>query len=175
MSAVSFDILRQKHPHLNGPELAQMVEVLPEADQAACWQRLANRAADRHHVRDGAPLPKLGRRKAARPRPIPGHRSHHPTFTAADDPLKEIPAETYLEVLAPNSEPNRGRCRCPLPDHEDRNPSASYKGRVWMCHRCGIGGDVYTLGSALSGLADRGDEFCELRRWLAERMLAVVA
>jgi hypothetical protein len=58
-----------------------------------------------------------------------------------------------------------------LPDHEDLNPSASYSGTVWYCHRCSVGGGIFTLAAALTGLRERGEDFNELRRWTAERLV----
>lgn len=46
--------------------------------------------------------------------------------------------------------PDRGSWRkseCPLPDHEDTNPSASVNEEAcrWRCHTCDKGGDVFDL------------------------------
>lgn len=154
------------------------------APDLALWERVRIKSADRHHVRDGLPLLQLGRDYSGR-NSRAASRCTHQTERSREtrcvserthhDPLKAIDAEIYLEILAPESEPSRGRCRCPLPNHEDRNPSASYTGTVWYCHRCATGGDIYTLGSQLLGLAERGEDFLELRRELAGRMLGAAA
>lgn len=46
--------------------------------------------------------------------------------------------------------PDRGgwvKSECPLPDHEDTNPSASVNEDAcrWRCHTCDKGGDVWDL------------------------------
>jgi len=50
----------------------------------------------------------------------------------------------------------RGRqfvCRCPLPGHDDATPSFSVQPekRVWYCHGCHRGGDVFTLAMHMLG------------------------
>ena len=151
---------------------------LPESERRRMEQRRLVQIDDRRYV-DG-----LVAFKSRKPRRV-GARSRSPfstrevnfSPTSVDDwrrgteALATIPAETYLEVLAPESEPHRGKCRCPLPDHEDNNPSATYRDSVWYCHVCATGGGIFTIGAAISGLSDHGSEFVELRRWLAERML----
>ena len=92
-------------------------------------------------------------------------------WRSGTEALASLPAECYLAILAPESDPRRGRCRCPLPDHEDNNPSATYRDSVWYCHVCATGGGIFAIGAAISGLSDHGSDFVELRRWLAERML----
>lgn len=173
--SLTFDTLGREHPRHSGPELLAMFEILPDSDRAACWRRLAIRAADRHYSRGDLPLVKLRRR----PKPVRKHRPARSAQTAArdadwqrgTDALAAIEAETYLTLLAPESEPARGRCHCPHPAHDDNNPSASYRDNLWNCFSCGAGGDVFTLGSALSGLSTRGRDFNELRQWLADRLL----
>ncbi len=80
--------------------------------------------------------------------------------------LRAIEAELYLATLVPESSPARGICRCPLPnDHEDRHPSASYKGTAWYCYRCGIGGGLFTLAAAITGRTTTGPDFIEVVNW----------
>lgn len=80
----------------------------------------------------------------------------------------------YLGLPAP-----RGRAiRCPLPEHDDRHPSASIYGERdgesprWWCHTCARGGDVLDLVEAVRGgdrrgaiafLADRAGLYVGLR------------
>lgn len=44
--------------------------------------------------------------------------------------------------------------RCPFPDHDDRTPSFSVSPakRLWTCHGCHRGGDIFTLAGQLHGL-----------------------
>ena len=39
------------------------------------------------------------------------------------------------------------KAQCPIPDHEDSNPSASINEDAcrWRCHACDRGGDIYDL------------------------------
>lgn len=71
-----------------------------------------------------------------------------------------------IQVLGPD----RGgwmKCQCPLPDHEDSNPSASVNEEAgrWRCHTCDKGGDVWDIVLALE---DDISTFPEARRRAAE-------
>jgi DNA primase len=53
--------------------------------------------------------------------------------------------------------PDRGgwrKAQCPIPDHEDRNPSASVNTEEgkWHCFACGRGGDGYDIIGEREGL-----------------------
>ena len=51
------------------------------------------------------------------------------------------------------------KAQCPIPDHEDRNPSASVnisEGKFW-CHACGRGGDGYDIIREREGFAGFSD------------------
>lgn len=80
-------------------------------------------------------------------------------------------------------EPNVGSKRknimisCPMPDHADKVPSADINldegpGGLWHCHRCGIGGDKYTIAAIRFGfdLSDyqSKENFPKLREAMAE-------
>ena len=49
------------------------------------------------------------------------------------------------------------KAECPLPDHEDRNPSASINEDAcrWHCHTCDTGGDAVDIVRVLEGLDTR--------------------
>jgi len=53
----------------------------------------------------------------------------------------------------------RGKVRCPTPEHEDRNPSASLNAETgaWKCHGCGARGDAVSLYGDRLGLTDFAD------------------
>lgn len=96
--------------------------------------------------------------------------------TSADDVLLRVPPPVYFEVLARVDVPLKGgNIHCPL--HDDRTPSCRVYAepeRGWICFAgCG-GGTIYDLASALTALGTRGAAFIELRRWVAERLLAEV-
>ena len=54
-------------------------------------------------------------------------------------------------------------CRCPLPNHEDRNPSfyVNPAKQVWKCHGCGRGGSVIDLHMVLHNMTD-GEAMADL-------------
>ncbi len=91
-------------------------------------------------------------------------------ITAALDNLRTIPAAEYLEPVAGVEPLPGGRVRCPLPDHDDRNPSASYRDCFWFCHCCGTGGDLFALVAAITGRSTTGPDFLDVARWAAERL-----
>lgn len=161
-------------PNLSSSDRRLLFDALPERTQDRMWHRLAVQIDDRRYADGLAAFTSL---KPTRRPASPTVHATNRTRSVSDDwrrgteALASIPAETYLEVLTPESEPHRGKCRCPLPDHEDNNPSATYRDSVWFCHVCGTGGGIFRLGSALSGHHDHGPEFTNLRKWLAERLL----
>lgn len=152
-----------------------LFDALPKPVQDRMWKRLAEQTDDRRYADGLVEFKSRKPKQKRRSRPIRALSPSVEEWRRGTEALASISAETYLSVLSPESDPDRGRCRCPLPDHEDRNPSATYKDSVWYCHVCATGGGIFTLGSALSGLGDRGDDFCDLRKWLAERLLRVAA
>lgn len=190
MAGVTFNELHRAMSRAAGPTRMEAFYTQDEAEQKVAWDHLAGDSADRHFLNGHLPF------QSRKPKPVKRDQLYEAskvtTIVASFDPprseraardwergteaLNSIPAETYLEILVPDSEPSRGKCRCPWPnDHEDNNPSATYNETVFNCFPCGKGGGIFQLGSALTGLADRGDQFIELRRWLIEQMLGVNA
>lgn len=108
---------------------------------------------------------------SARKKPATGPRRHlhRDDLDRALDDLRAIPAAEYLEPIAGVEPLPGGRVRCPLPEHEDRRPSASFRGVCWYCHRCGEGGDLLDLAATISGLSLTGD-FLAVATWAAERL-----
>jgi hypothetical protein len=90
----------------------------------------------------------------------------------AADPLQRIPPALYFRDLA-GVEPDRGgKVCCPLPAHEDPDPSCHVydsPAKGWYCYGCGRGGDIYELAGALWGLRREGGAFIELRKLLHKR------
>ncbi len=169
-----FDALRARFDGLTGADWLDLFESLPEHVKDAMWQRERVQIDDRRFANGSGPF--VSRRPKRTRRSAPA-RSFLPSdeWRRGTEALASIPAETYLSVLVPDTDPNRGKCHCPLPDHDDNNPSCTYKDSVWYCHVCATGGGIFQLGSALSGLGDHGDQFGDLRCWLADRMLGVAA
>jgi hypothetical protein len=86
--------------------------------------------------------------------------------------LQRIAPPLYFRELA-GVEPDRGgKVCCPLPDHDDPDPSCHVYGAAaqgWYCYGCGRGGDIYELAGALWGLRREGREFIQLRGLLERR------
>jgi hypothetical protein len=87
-----------------------------------------------------------------------------------DDPIKAVPARTYLLAIANVEVAASGSCRCPHPDHEDRRPSAMVYGSRWKCFGCGAGGSVIDLAEAYSGIPATGASYWELRDWIVDQL-----
>jgi hypothetical protein len=89
----------------------------------------------------------------------------------ARDPAKQVPPPAYFRLLAGVPVPERGGdVRCPLPDHQDENPSCRVypaPDQGWRCHGCGRGGSIYDLASLLErgpwGRALREQQFRRVR------------
>jgi hypothetical protein len=109
-------------------------------------------------------LPQRRRARRRSARPLNSQR--------ASDRLQRIPPALYFRELA-GLEPDRGgKACCPLPDHDDPDPSchvyeAAEQG--WYCYGCGRGGDIYELAGALWGFRREGRQFVELRELLEKR------
>jgi hypothetical protein len=92
---------------------------------------------------------------------------------ASDDPLRRIPASQYLLALAGTEVSPTGICRCPMPAHPDRRPSAKCYGVRWHCFACGASGGIYELGAEVYGLETTGSDFLRLRELIAQALLGV--
>jgi hypothetical protein len=109
-------------------------------------------------------------------------RPHHGTATSTstgsdavefdhEDPLKRIPATEYLPVIAGTEVLSSGRCRCPMPDHEDVHPSAKAYGTRWKCFSCGEKGGIIEVASATYGIGTTGPDYLLLRDRIVEAFL----
>ena len=173
MNKQTFEIFQRPLPGLSGADRLLLFHALPQSVQDQMWRNHAVRIAVRRFMDDEAAF------QSRRPKPKcrPTRSESCQLLRSPEDlhrgteALASIPAEVYIPALTDSEPLPGGRVRCPLPDHDDLHPSATYKGSVFYCHRCGEGGGVFQLGSALSGLPDRGDQFPQLRAWVAERML----
>jgi hypothetical protein len=88
-----------------------------------------------------------------------------------DDPLRRIPATEYLPVIAGVEVSSNGRCRCPMPDHEDLHPSAKAYGARWHCFACGAGGSIIDLAVAIYGIEPSGPDYWRLRDRILEALV----
>jgi hypothetical protein len=98
----------------------------------------------------------------------------------AQDGARRIPPPVYFRLLAGIDVPERGGdVRCPLPDHDDQNPSCRVypsPDRGWVCFGCQRGGSIYDLASLLDcGPGGRrgalhGEDFKRVRRRVHERL-----
>jgi len=151
-----------------------LLDSLPEHVLGSMYAAERILVNDRHFA-DGSREFVSAKKKWTRAKKIPNGSVTPQDWRRGTEVLAAIPAETYIPILTGSEPLPGGRVSCPLPDHEDRNPSATYKDAVWFCHRCGEGGGIFTLAAAITGRRDHGDEFCELRKWVAEQMLGAAA
>ena len=88
-----------------------------------------------------------------------------------DDPLRDIPAATYVPLLTGQQLGRDGKVQCPF--HEDWNPSlhAYDSDGGWYCFQCREGGSIIDLGARLYGIEPRGRGFHDIRRRLAADLL----
>jgi hypothetical protein len=160
---------------LSGHERRELFESLPNSWQGDAWTVLRQQVEGRRLL-DGeidfaelAPIGAAAQTLRQRNGSAGIGRSGH------DDPLLEIPPPAYFEVLVGEFVPERGgMIRCPLPGHEDREPSCRVYGepeRGWTCFGCGRGGSIYDLAAAVTTLGTRGEDFNRLREWIAQRFL----
>ncbi|MGI8803270.1 MAG: DNA-primase RepB domain-containing protein [Solirubrobacteraceae bacterium] len=92
-----------------------------------------------------------------------------------DDVLRTLDPATYVQALTGEHVPASGTIRCPLPDHQDDTPSFhAYPDADsgWYCFGCARGGTIYDLAAQLWGVDTRGASFHDLRRRVAETLLA---
>ncbi len=79
----------------------------------------------------------------------PDHRPDAATIKQA------LPIPTYLagRGIGLDQRGQRLWARCPLPGHEERTPSftVTLDGRLWYCHGCHRGGDLFALHMHLTG------------------------
>jgi hypothetical protein len=117
------------------------------------------------HPKPPPPDPETVRRRAER--------------NALDDARRVAPP-VYFRLLAGVEVPERGGdIRCPLPDHDEQNPSCRVyptPERGWVCFGCQRGGSIYDLASLLErGPGGRrgalqGGEFKRVRRRVYEAL-----
>lgn len=92
----------------------------------------------------------------------------------AVDDARRVPPRVYFGLLAGVEVPDRGGdIRCPLPDHDEQDPSCRVyptPERGWVCFGCQRGGTIYDLASPLErGPGGRrgalhGEDFKRVRR-----------
>jgi hypothetical protein len=106
--------------------------------------------------------------------PEPRQQSNGQRPVDSADVLLTIAPAVYFKTLAGTEVGHDSKTRCPLPDHQDADPSCHVyddADRGWYCYGCGRGGSIYDLARELSGIGDRGGDFHELRDWIARRLL----
>jgi hypothetical protein len=111
------------------------------------------------------------------PPPDPAILRRWARWNAADD-ARRIPPPVYFLLLCGLAVPEAGGdVRCPLPDHDEQNPSCRVYPRPeqgWVCFGCQRGGTIYDLASLLAGGpggrrgALHGKNFIELKRRVRE-------
>lgn len=85
------------------------------------------------------------------PRPAPAPRPPGMGETLSEEIKRRLPVEDYLGV------PAGRKILCPLPDHDDGNPSCHIYGgnEGWYCHGCQRGGSVIDLVMHRDGIDER--------------------
>ena len=107
-----------------------------------------------------------------------------PSERNALDDARRVPPPVYFRLLAGIAVPERGGdVRCPLPDHDEQNPSCRVyptPEEGWVCFGCQRGGSIYDLASLLDHGpggrrgALRGEDFKRVRREVWE-LLGIAA
>jgi CHC2 zinc finger/RepB DNA-primase from phage plasmid len=100
------------------------------------------------------------------------------TVLDAHDPLRQISATEYVPALTGRHPTWAGKITCPFHGGgEERTPSFHvYDGDGgWYCFGCERGGTIIDLGALLYGIEPRGPGYHEVRRRLADELLAAVA
>lgn len=89
------------------------------------------------------------------------------------DPLQRFAPADYFQLLA-GVEPDReGKVCCPLPAHDDPEPSCHVyetAAQGWYCFGCDRGGDIYELAGGMWGLDTHSREFREIRQRLDDEL-----
>jgi hypothetical protein len=85
------------------------------------------------------------------------------------DPLRRISPPDYFRSLAGLERDWAGKVSCPLPGHDDPDPSCHVyetAAEGWYCYGCGGGGDIYELAGELWRMRREGREFLAIRERL---------
>lgn len=92
-----------------------------------------------------------------------------PHRPSSPDPLRAIPAATYVQILT-GARPNEaGKLLCPF--HAEQTPSLQlYPDNTWFCFGCRRGGSIYDFAARLWRIMPRGENFIILRARLAATM-----
>jgi hypothetical protein len=152
---------------------AEWFRFLTASEQDECWNARAegcrswNEAEWLCEKRFYEPyVPREKRRSQDRGTASTSSRSTRVVFDRWGDALHAIPAREYVQALADVEVSSSGRVRCPLPDHEDRNPSFQVYDDGWHYFGCNRGGSIIDFGAALYGIEPRGSGYREIRQRL---------
>ena len=151
-------------PEALAADTAELFYNLPEHTQEGVWRALRRGCDDLNDFLNEGFTGDIS---------APGkHRGSevHSLRPLGNDPLRAIPLPVVFEILT-GRVPRSGMVRCPLPDHDDREPSCHVGDELFFCHGCGAGGSAIDLGAHLYGIESRGHGYFEIRRRLAEDLL----
>jgi hypothetical protein len=158
-------------PDLPGWASAELFRYADPELQQDCWDDLGERC--RLRIASELDYERRAVEEWPRKRRTPHHGTAANTSTGTErvelstgDPLKSIPAATYLPALTGELVSSNGRTRCPRPDHPDERPSAKCYGTRWYCFSCGAGGSIIDAAAAIYGLDPTGRGWFEVRRRL---------
>jgi hypothetical protein len=108
------------------------------------------------------------RRKLERRRQLIGREADAESQREA---LLDLPSDEWLLALTGVEMPTGRRVSCPLPGHEDSEPSCRFYASTFYCFSCGRGGDVFRFAGELWGVSWDGRSFATLRKRLVELLL----
>lgn len=151
---------RERDPGALGTTTAELFYNLPEQAQEGVWRAL----------RRGCDHPNNFLNEGFTGISAPGGEVRSLRPLGDDDPLRAIPLPVVFEILT-GRVPRSGMVRCPLPDHDDWEPSCHVGDELFFCHGCRAGGSAIDLGAELYGIQPRGHGYFEIRRRLAGDLL----
>ena len=166
LGGFSFSEFTQLWPDWPSHVRALAFDTLSPREQQECWDDLADRCRLRNeeeYLYESRLYQEWPPRKRSMPHGTPRNAATGCAHFPDDDPLKRILAAEYLAALAGVDVASSGRTRCPMPDHEDRHPSAYAYGTRWRCFACGAGGSIIDLAAAIYGIEPRGQGYLAIR------------
>jgi hypothetical protein len=142
--SLSFPEWHARWPDWPGHGRLAGFEALPQRDQDACWDDLAEqcrRWTDAEYLLEQRryeewPAPKRHQR-VQRSTAATSTRPGVVVVSSTDDPLKAVPPAVYFEAIAGIVVPPNGWVSCPMPDHPDEHPSCKVTIRTGAAGRAG--------------------------------------
>lgn len=106
-------------------------------------------------------------------------RVERPDVLQSPDPLRRIPAATYVARITGREPTTQGWFQCPFHgEGQERTPSLKCDGHMWACYGCAAtngkrcaGGNIYEFAALTLGIAvpPRGADYLIVKDWLKGR------